>query len=95
MRDSKSRMGLRKMDQMEHEIILNIAERAAALKNGTKRLDVIMALTFVHQHTPLQLQELLETDDGNFAHDVFGILQHIDPKTTKLGGCFVPRFRKR
>lgn len=83
------------MDQLE--IILNIAERAAALanKNGTKRLDVMMALTFVHQHTPLQLQELLETDDGNFAHDVFGILQHIDPKTTELGGCFVPRFRRR
>lgn len=87
------------MDKHAHGIILKIAERAAALASangnyGVKRLDVLMALTFVHERTPLWLQELLETDDGNFAHDVFGVLRHIDPETTELRDCFVPRFTR-
>ena len=41
---------------------------------------------------PLKLQALLEADDFNFAHDVFGIRQHIDRTTGELGDCFVPRY---
>lgn len=88
------------MDQHSRGIVLKIAERAAALAtaNGNysvKRLDVVLALTFVHDRAPLRLQELLDADDGNFGHDVFGVLHHIDPETTELRNCFVPRFTAR
>jgi hypothetical protein len=47
--------------------------------------------------TPLKLDALLEADDFNFAHDVWGIQRHIDrddasPTGGKLLNCFLPRF---
>jgi hypothetical protein len=42
--------------------------------------------------TPLKLEELLKADDANFAHDVFGIIRHIDRTTGKLTMCFLPRY---
>lgn len=41
---------------------------------------------------PLQLQELLDADDANFAHDVWGIQRHLDRNTGQLTGHFLPRF---
>ena len=56
-------------------------------------LDAIMDLDACHSNgCPLKLQELLETDDGNFAHDVFGIRSHIDRRTGQLQDCFIPRY---
>ena len=84
------------MDQWTREIVLKIADRAAALAlthgNRTVRpFDVLFAVTLVHEQIPLRLQELSTADDGNFAHDVFGILRHIDPDTGMLVD-FCPRF---
>lgn len=53
---------------------------------------VFLAVSMVHARTPLALQELLEADDFNFNHDVFGILRHIDGHSGELRDCFVPRF---
>ncbi len=41
---------------------------------------------------PLRLADLLAADDFNFAHDVFGIMRHIDRRTGRLDNHFVPRF---
>lgn len=42
---------------------------------------------------PLRLQELLEADDFNFTHDVFGIRRFIDRTTGEMPGAkFHPRF---
>ena len=57
------------------------------------RMDAIMYIDACHSNgCPLKLQELLEPDDTNFAHDVFGIRRHINRKTGKLENCFVPRY---
>lgn len=40
----------------------------------------------------LQLQQLLDAPDPDFAHDFFGILTHFDVGTSSLRDCFVPRY---
>lgn len=58
-----------------------------------KRQDAMMDVTAVHANAmPLALRLLLAADDGDFAHDVFGIRRWIDRDTGRLG-CFTPRFR--
>lgn len=58
-----------------------------------KKMDILMDIDACHSNgNPLKLEELLKSDDGNFAHDVFGIRQHINRKTGKLEDCFVPRY---
>lgn len=74
-----------------------IAKRAVAMatKHGIdyKQMDVIMDIDACHSNgCPLKLGELLKADDFNFAHDVFGIRQHIDRQTGKLQNCFDPRY---
>ena len=81
-------------------IIGDIANRATRLwaSNGlhVPRLQVIATVDLVHRHVMLlQLRKLLEAQDHDFAHDVGGMLQHFDPVTHQLGGCFVPRFAAR
>lgn len=83
----------------EYDLILQIASRAvrAARKAGVEyRLqDATMDINAVHSNgTPLRLEELLEADNFNFNHDVFGIRRHLDRSTGQLGNCFVPRFAK-
>ena len=56
------------------------------------RMSLEMDIAATHAKCPLRLQELLNADDFNFAHDVFGIMGHIDRSTGLLGDCFVPRF---
>lgn len=71
---------------------------AAAYGENLDRLGVEMDLLACHANgTPLRLLALLEADDVNFAHDVFGIRRHIDrddrsPTAGLMLGCFVPRF---
>jgi hypothetical protein len=61
-------------------------------KYSIKRLDLSMDITATHANgTPLDLQKLFDFDAFNFAHDVIGILRHLDRETGKLGGCFLPR----
>lgn len=43
---------------------------------------------------PLKLQELLDADDDNFLHDVFGIRRHINRETGALEDFFDPRYSK-
>lgn len=83
----------------EMEIIGEIADRAAKLARKHRvsydRMTAIMDLTAAHANgCPLRLRDLLAADDGNFAHDIFGIRRHIDRNTGKLGGCFLPRFTR-
>lgn len=51
-----------------------------------------MDISAVHANgCPLELDRLLKADDFNFTHDVFGIMRHINRKTGKLTGFFLPR----
>ena len=77
-------------------LINRIAERAENLAVGQNitfdRLSCEMDVTATHLNgTPLDLQKFLDFDDFNFAHDIAGILRHIDRSTGKLTGFFLPR----
>ena len=81
----------------EQTTIRQIAYRAEKLyyKLTGQKLDTlatIKAITDVHSCYNLRLKALLATDDGNFGHDVFGIIKNIDPETRALRNCFEPRY---
>jgi hypothetical protein len=60
---------------------------------GIAKQNLTMDLTAVHANgNPLRLAALLAADDFNFAHDVYGIQQHINRNTAKLENHFSPRF---
>ena len=83
----------------DNDIAVNIAKRAIlmARKLGVKysQMDAVMDIEACHNNgCTLKLSELLEADDFNFAHDIFGIRRHINRNTGKLEHCFLPRFSK-
>lgn len=56
-------------------------------------LSMLMDVTATHANgCPLKLAELADADEFNFAHDIGGIVRHLDRETGHLGGCFLPRF---
>lgn len=58
-------------------------------------LDLMMDVTACHLNgCPLDFAALIEADDSNFAHDVFGITRHINRRDGTLRDCFIPRFAK-
>jgi hypothetical protein len=92
------------MKQGDTALIDRIAHRAVTLREQHGAMENHIALywalmhvreiTTVHRNiVPLRLAELLGANDGNFAHDVFGIHDHLlrGPQP-RLGDCFVPRF---
>ena len=57
--------------------------------------DINMDIAAVHLNDcKLRLKELLEADQFNFNHDMFGIREHLNRETGKLKNCFLPRFAK-
>jgi hypothetical protein len=79
----------------EHLIMQHIAKRAIKLNPEYRFQDALMDLEACHCNgMPLDLGRLLKADDFNFAHDVFGIANHIDRSTGKIMDCFVPRYAK-
>lgn len=90
-----------RLTKADLDTIGRIAARAAALarRAGTHstvqvrgvETDTVIALTLLQPKHPLRLDALLSAPDFDFAHDVFGILRHIDRATGELGNCFVPR----
>jgi len=76
----------------EFKTIAAIADRASELAESYPLMDAEMDVTATHANgCPLDLAKLLAADDFNFAHDVFGIRGHIDRRTGKLDGRFLPR----
>lgn len=79
----------------ERKIVRGIVDRAEkmARTNGHRldKMSLEMDLEATQAKVPLMLQELLEADDFNFAHDVFGIIRHMDRSTGELTDCFLPR----
>ena len=84
----------------ERDIIEAIARRAFTLqskghleKSKRPEYEFQMDITAVHANgCPLKLEALLNADNFNFAHDVFGIERHLDRTTGKLLDCFLPRY---
>lgn len=89
-----------KVRRDEFELIDRIANRALnlAIQHGIRntKQDFQMDITAVHANgNPLRLRELLEADEFDFVHDVFGIYRHLNRETGELEGFFLPRFSAR
>lgn len=85
------------VSKRDHKILNQIADRAVAVAQSCdieyNKITALMDLTAVHANgNPLRLGELLEANDFDFNHDVFGIRRHIDRETGLLRDFFVPRF---
>jgi hypothetical protein len=84
----------------DYALIEEIANRAikAAISGGWvyEGSNARMDLTACHCNgNPLRLLDLLNADDFNFSHDVFGIQRNLDRKTGKLLNHFSPRYSKK
>lgn len=81
----------------EMDTVILIAKRAAKMAADYgidyPQSTALMDVTACHANgNPLRLAELALADDGNFAHDVFGIRRHINRETGRLEDCFSPRY---
>lgn len=56
------------------------------------QMSLIMDLSCVHEKRPLRLSALREATPGDFAHDVAGIIVHLDREKGELPDTFSPRF---
>lgn len=84
----------------EAKLIVAITDRAEAIARlfpeiPFERRYCHMDVQATHANgCPLQLAELLNSDNTDFIHDVWGIMRHIDRRTGKLAGFFEPRYSK-
>ena len=79
--------------KFEIELIVKICERAEKMGiGGNKRMNLLMDIEATHSNgNQLMLNELLESPDGDFTHDIMGIRNNINRTTGKLENCFSPR----
>jgi hypothetical protein len=89
------------VSDIDATLIRKIADRAwteilALRAGGYTRLDVTMDFQATHANgNPLDLARLLEFPPFDFAHDVIGIVNHLNRETGKLERCFSPRCTAR
>jgi hypothetical protein len=75
-------------------LIRAVVDRAIEKKFSTSHHNLTMTITACHMNgCPLRLIELAKADDFNFAHDILGIIRHIDARTGQLVN-FAPRFTR-
>jgi len=84
------------MTKNDYKTIGKIADRAMALYEsyGTKldRMSLLMDIEFTNEVNPMRLDDLLAADNGNFGHDISGILMNFNRETKVLDNCFSPRY---
>lgn len=85
--------------KLDKEFITSIVDRAwDSPKHNVRhvyseKMDLMMDITAAHCNgNKLRLRDLLEADDFNFFHDIYGIAKHLNRTTGKLEGWFRPRF---
>lgn len=85
-----------KFTDTEHETVWAIVERAqtAGIYGKHEDLTAEMDIGAAHADCPLRLDDLLAADDFDFGHDLRGIKHHMNRKTGKLEGFFLPRFAR-
>ena len=81
------------MSKDEKVLIMKISERADEMGLLMfDRISLVMDIEVAHAEVGLRLDDFLNADDENFAHDVVGIQKHIDRHKKKLTDLFLPRF---
>jgi len=84
-----------KKDKLEESrIISKIAKRAIVELDflPSQQMDLMMDIEFAHEESPIEIDQLLEADIGNFAHDLYGIYRNFNRTTKRMENCFVPRY---
>ena len=83
------------MTKNEHLLIAEIAKRAD--EQGLlhyDRMSMIMDLSVAHEQFHLDLTELLNAPDFDFAHDINGIQQNINRQNKVVENHFLPRYAR-
>ena len=76
-----------------NKIVKRAIKMAKTLDIEYEKQDCDMDITACHANgNPLRLQEMLDANDFNFCHDVFGIRNCLNRRTGKLMHMFSPRF---
>ena len=83
-------------DKKRFLMYVKIAERAEkmGIYKG-ERLSLLMDIENADNQFNLRLNDWLEADNFNFAHDVVGIVNNIDRRNPADFGLFVPRFAEK
>lgn len=81
---------------IDRDVMDRLYDRASRIGAGRHldRMSFEMDMSAAHGkngNDPLDLRRLLDAPDETFAHDVFGIMAHMDRSTGKIGGHFIPR----
>ena len=81
------------MNKERFEMYVKIAERAEQMDiyHG-ERITLLMDIENADKVFNLRLEDLLNADNFNFAHDVVGIVNNIDRRNPTEFNLFVPRF---
>lgn len=87
-------------NKVDFATISKIVDRAWGIgwlrRSYADRMSMHMDVAAVHANgNPLRLQDFLDADDFNFAHDMSGICNCLDRDTGKLTKGFSPRFSRR
>lgn len=83
------------MKKEDYELIRKIA--AIADEKGLimfDKMSLIMDLECCMNLFELRLEEFLNADDFNFAHDIVGIQKNLNRETKKMNNYFLPRFAR-
>ena len=73
--------------------LFGIADRAKALNLPVDRITLVIDIDSACEQFNFEPSDLLNADDETFAHDVGGIVGHMDRSSYPgtVGDCFVPR----
>lgn len=75
--------------------ILDRAERLNLVQETeSSRMTLLMDIDFTDEIIPLDLDQLSQMDDANFAHDITGIQYNFNRVTKQMDDCFLPRCAK-
>ncbi len=77
------------------ELAANVADRAENMGFVTDRTSLIMDIMAAdgeNGNNPIDFDRWLDSDNGNFMHDLGGIHRNLNRETGMLDNCFLPRF---
>lgn len=88
------------MNRHQIDTMSKIADRGliALGKHSTckvRKLDLMMDLEYTNDVIPLDLDQFLAFDNGNFNHDISGIYVNFNRETLQMDNCFMPRCAKQ
>lgn len=86
------------MESDKYDKIRRVVERARDIGMINKKSEVLglfMDIDVIQREgSQLDLDRLLSFPDEDFAHDIAGIINHLNRITGELEDCFVPRCEK-